>query len=69
MMRITRTVYTFTVLHPADEPPQDLCEAMARSYDGDCVGAVTNSRTEPVADVRTALVDLGNDGTFFDFSI
>lgn len=78
MSTISRTTFTFTVLHRTDEPfdnfhgdgPLDgsLGEALSRSWDGNAVGAVTEEVTEEVADfdVKDELVALDNDGTFFD---
>lgn len=75
---ISRTTFTFTVLHRTDEPftgfdgdgPLDttLGEALARSWDGNAVGLVTAEVTVPVPleEVEDALVALGNDGAFFD---
>jgi hypothetical protein len=79
MSTISRTTYTFTVLHRTDEPiigsddfdgpfGGDLGAAMQESWDGNAVGAVTSEETVEVPDteVPEALVDLGNDGEFFD---
>ena len=78
-MTISKTTFTFTVLHRTDEPFSDdyehydhafdgaLGEAMARSHDGHAVGWVVSVETSEVADadVPEALVELGNDGEFF----
>lgn len=69
---ISKTTYTFTVLHRTDEPfTEGLTEAMARSYDGHAVGWETNEVTESVPDdkVSDELVAIGNDGTFFDYDL
>ena len=77
---ISKTTFTFTVLHRTDQPFDDdfqgyepclqgaLGAAMDRSFDGHSVGWVTNEVTEPVPDKKVAeeLVALGNDGEFFD---
>lgn len=68
---ISQTTITFTVLHRTDEPIEDLEEALARSYDGNAVGAETSLITVPVADESVAdlLVGLGNDGQFFNYDL
>lgn len=81
MTTISKTTFTFTVLHRTDEPFNDdydsgydgpfcgsIAEAMQRSFDGNAVGDVTAEETVPVedADVADELVALGNDGEFFD---
>ena len=80
MSTISRTTFTFEVLHRTDEPftwdqssgngPLDnnLGEALARSWDGNAVGSITSETTETVgdSDVYYRLIQLGNDGTFFD---
>lgn len=78
---ISKTTFTFTVLHRTDEPFNDnydsgydefagaLAEAMQRSFDGNAVGAETSSLSEPIPDseVPNELIELlGNDGEFFD---
>jgi hypothetical protein len=76
---ISKTTYTFVVLHRTDEPIMgdddfdgpfggDLGAALQRSWDGNAVGAVTSEVTEEIADteVPEELVELGNDGEFFD---
>lgn len=76
---ISKTTFTFTVLHRTDEPfiwdgqegvgPYDnnLGEALARSWDGHAVGWVADETTVVPSDqVAAELVALGNDGTFFD---
>jgi hypothetical protein len=66
--KIARTTYTFTVLHPADQDLEDLDDALREATDGHAVGAVIDQRTSPVsnAQVPSALLELGNDGAFFD---
>lgn len=82
MSTISKTTFTFVVLHRTDEPfdddfqyneydgPHDgpLGEAMARSYDGNAVGALVVQDTVEVEekDVESQLLQLGNDGEFFD---
>lgn len=77
---ISKTTFTFTVLHRTDEPftwdhgngdgalNTNLGEALTRSWDGHAVGAVTDETTVPVpsSQVEDELVALGNDGEFFD---
>lgn len=76
---ISKTTFTFEVLHRTDEPftwdessgdgPLDnnLGEALARSWDGHAVGRITSEVTTPVQNERVEdeLVALGNDGEFF----
>jgi hypothetical protein len=80
MTTISKTTFTFTVLHRTDEPftwdesdgdgPLDnnLGEALSRSWDGHAVGWVTSEETVGVPDIEVpeALVELSNDGSFFD---
>lgn len=68
---ISKTTFTFTVLHRTDEPIEDLEEAIARSFDGHAVGLETGSTTETVPNerVRAELVLLHNDGEFFDIDL
>lgn len=76
---ISKTTFTFTVLHRADEPFEEgnedswddnpLGEALARSWDGHAVGRITKQETRDIElpeTVRSELVALGNDGEFFD---
>ena len=83
MSTISETTFTFTVLHRTDEPftwhessgdgPLDnnLGEALARSWDGHAVGLITEEFTREVPDdtVEAELIELHNDGTFFDDDI
>lgn len=67
-MEISKTVFTFTVLHPTDETPETLEVALEESDTGNMVGWTTNVATtavDPVA-LRGELLDLGNDGEFFN---
>lgn len=65
---IDKTTYTFVVYHENDDPPISLRHAIAESYDGSMVGAVTNERTDAVHpdNLRDELIAIDNDGTFFD---
>lgn len=65
---IVKTVFTFTVLHRADNHIGSIEEAMYEANEGDAVGWETDSSTVPVSPDRVAdeLVALGNDGTFFN---
>lgn len=79
MSTISKTTFTFTVLHRTDEPftwdnssesgplANNLGEALARSWDGHAVGTVTDETTVDLddEDVSDELVALGNDGGFF----
>ena len=69
MTTISMTTFTFKVMHRTDEPfTEGLMEAMARSMDGHAVGWETGEETVEVPNdrVEAELVELGNDGTFFD---
>lgn len=65
---ISKTVFTFTVLHLTGETPPDLEVALDVTDTGHAVGAVTSTTTEPVPDdaVPAELRALDNDGEFFD---
>lgn len=65
---IAKTVYTFTVLHPADAPLDDLGHALYEASEGNAVGDVTAETTVTLVPdaVRSELIALGNDGEFFD---
>jgi hypothetical protein len=65
---ISRSVFTFEVLHRTDQPPADIEEALVQADNGNAVGNVTSQVTKPVMDalVPACLRELGNDGTFFD---
>jgi hypothetical protein len=67
MSQVSRTTYTFEVLHPSDVVLHGIDHAMREAWDGCAVGNVTSEVTTPVpADqVADALFALGNDGTFF----
>ena len=68
MTEIAKTTYTFTVLHPADAPPDGLMDALQEATEGNAVGDVTGIVTVavPRSRVRDELQELGNDGEFFD---
>lgn len=68
MTTISKTTYTFTVLHRTDEPPRGLHDAVVEAEGGHAVGLDTHETTVPIADsdVATELRALGNDGSFFD---
>lgn len=65
---ISKTIITITVLHRTDEPIVDIDEALERIDTGNGVGDVAIGTAQYVEDVQVpeALVELGNDGTFFD---
>lgn len=67
---ISRTTFTFTVLHPSSEDiaEWDLYDVVSECDTGHAVGAVTRTLTEaiPDKDVPAELRKLGNDGEFFD---
>jgi hypothetical protein len=80
--KISKTTFTFVVLHRTDEPfvgtpdhsgpyADSLGEALERSWDGHAVGWTVDAVTEevPDQDVSEELGKLGNDGTFFDFDL
>ena len=68
MTTISKTTFTFTVLHRTDDPPEDLEAALRESWDGNAVGLETAVEVVGVADedVSDQLVLLGNDGDFFN---
>lgn len=68
MSTISKTTFTYTILHRTDGPVRGLKEAMSRAWDGDAVGGVTEKITVHVPDeqVEDELIALGNDGEFFD---
>lgn len=68
MTTISKTVFTFTVLHPTNEPLEDLELAISRATDDNAVGYEDVVSTEVLPDdqVESELVALGNDGYFFD---
>lgn len=65
---ISKTTYTFVVLHRTDQPPTSLHDAIEEAYGGHAVGWETEESTVPVANenVPAELRELGNDGEFFD---
>lgn len=71
MTIITKTTFTFVVLHPSDDPIVDLDIAMARSDTDNAVGMEEVISVEEVPDdqVEAELVALGNDGTFFNLEL
>lgn len=68
---ISKTTYTFVVLHTSDERPLSLEDAMEQSMNGNMVGMETQEVTENVRseDVVGELVALGNDGEFFNYEL
>jgi hypothetical protein len=68
MSTISKTTYTFAVLHRSDEPPPTMGDAMREATDGHAVGNVVSEHTVPVPDasVEAELVVMGNDGSFFE---
>lgn len=82
MTRIKKTTITFTVLHRADDYPNDeeiwgemdnpydgeLGYLMKEAWDGGMVGMESDAVTVDVPEdqVRGELLAMGNDGTFFD---
>lgn len=68
---ISKTTFTFVVLHPTDQPPMSLEHAMEESMTGNMVGLETEAITLEVPDseVETELVALGNDGEFFNIEL
>lgn len=68
MSTISKTTFTYTVLHRTDEPVMSIEEAMSRAWDGDAVGGETEVIAVHVPDeqVEDELVALGNDGEFFN---
>lgn len=68
MQKISKTIFTFTVLHPSDETFEDIESAMYEARTGNAVGNVTDQVTHSVnpEDVKGELTALGNDGLFFE---
>ncbi len=68
-MEISKTVFTFTVLHQSGVMPATLEDALAESMFGAAVGQETSRVTVVVdaSDVGTELKALGNDGEFFNY--
>lgn len=71
MSTISKTEFTFAVLHRTDEPfdgDDPLADALERSDSGNAVGSIVNETTQTVddGDVKHQLELLGNDGTFFE---
>ncbi|BBY53995.1 hypothetical protein H7J07_05180 [Mycobacterium koreense] len=71
MATISKTTFTFTVLHRSDDPPADLGVAIHEADHGNAVGLETSRETVAVPDAAVAdeLRALGNDGEFFGDSI
>jgi hypothetical protein len=70
---ITKTVFTVTVLHRTDDADRlagqhNFETAWSEAQDGNAVGDVTSaSSTELMtSEVAVELMELGNDGTFFN---
>lgn len=66
--RVSKTVITVTVLHPADEPLPGPLDLLLEEMDsGSAVGQETDRVTTPVPTglVKDELLALGNDGEFF----
>lgn len=68
-MEISKTVFTFTVLHESGELLTSLEHALSESMFGAAVGQTTGRTTVPVGagDVKDELLALGNDGEFFNY--
>jgi len=65
---ISKTTYTFTVLHRTDDAPLTMEDAINDAESGHAVGRVIGQSVVELPDneVPRALRKLGNDGTFFD---
>ena len=71
MTKITKTIWTFTLLHPSDETPHCIEDALEMADQGNGVGDVTGVQSEEVEDdqVEEELQKLGNDGEFFNLEL
>ena len=71
MSKISKTTFTFTVLHRTDEQPTSLVQAMEEADTGDMVGAEKRTKTVGVADnlVAWELQQMGSDATFFEVDL
>jgi hypothetical protein len=65
---ISRTLFTFVVMHRTDQPIGSLARALHEANEGNAVGSEEMVIRSAVLDkdVRRELQQLGNDGTFFD---
>lgn len=68
MSTISKTTFTFTVLHRTDQPLQSIEQALEEADTGHAVGNITAETTSEMPDeqVTYELRTLGNDGEFFD---
>lgn len=74
-MSIYRTTYLVEVFHHGEDPPfmdddsmSDLASIDDAITEGPCIGTVTAQGSEEVdpTDLKSELIRIGNDGTFFD---
>lgn len=68
-MKYTITHYVFTIVHEDEDRPISLDDALYQAYEGHAVGSVTeevSATGRTLDEIRPTLLDLGNDGTFFD---
>jgi hypothetical protein len=68
---ISRTLFTFVVIHRTDQPVGSLARALYEANEGNAVGSEEMVITSAVLnkDVPRELQQLGNDGTFFDMDL
>lgn len=68
---ISKTDFTFSVVHRTDDRPNSLEHALEQADTGGMVGNVTDVFTVSVddEDVPDTLRELGNDGEFFDVDL
>lgn len=70
MTTIHKTEYTLTVLHESGDQPADIEQAViAAFFEGKVIGQQTSMVTVAVPDAQVSdeLIELGNDGRFFDW--
>jgi len=69
-MRLAKTSFELTVLHMADAPVKNcsLDDLQYEITEGDCLGMLklVGTETVPPEKARDAMLELGNDGSFFE---
>ncbi len=63
-----KTTFTITVLSEGPYTYSDLESLRHDVEDGDCIGKIETNSSDPLTaeQMRAALLDAGNDGTFFN---
>ncbi len=66
--KISKTVYMVTVFHDKKTPPYSAEVALEEMNDGAMVGSVEHMYTVdvPKKNLKNELIDIGNDGKFFE---